>query len=100
MVFASQNSSTDEGRHTVSDALRNRLHFMYMDSYSTDALIAIATHAKISQPEAFVQAFLQCKKDDKETTNMRTFYTCLREEVKLQNLSEKMPAHPYTPNRP
>ena len=72
MIFSSQNPSYFAGRQSVSQAMRNRMHMIYMESYSKSALIDIAKAWNIEQPEAFVDAFLQCKK-----ANMRTYYTLL-----------------------
>ncbi len=75
MIFASQNPSYFAGRQSVSQAMRNRMHMVYMDAYSKPALIDIAKTANIAEPEAFVDAFLSCKK-----ANMRTFYTLLNSD--------------------
>lgn len=72
MIFSSQNPSYFAGRQSVSQAMRNRMHMVYMDPYSNKALIDIAKEWHIAEPELFVEAFVHCKE-----ANMRTFYTLL-----------------------
>lgn len=73
MVLASQNPSHELGRKSVSAALRNRLHMMYMNPYSNESLEAIAIHAKVEEPRSLVSAFKRLPK-----ATMRTLYTELR----------------------
>lgn len=78
MVLASQNPSFEKGRQSVSQALRNRFHMQYMESYSEQGLIEIATQRQLTEKEAkqFVTAYLE-EKAQNRSVNMRTFYTAL-----------------------
>lgn len=72
IVFSSQNPSYLIGRKSLSPATRNRLHALYMDPYTKQALIEIAQHNSVKDPEAFVDAYLKCK-----NVTMRAFYNLL-----------------------
>lgn len=102
MVFASQNPGHYDGRFSLSPALRNRSHFLYMDKMSELELEALASQ-KVSSPKEFVEAFINSSKKHPEAVNMRTFYNVLdrvhAEEAKLktkcQQLREIINFSPY-----
>ncbi|MEO8965377.1 MAG: hypothetical protein ABI370_11985, partial [Gammaproteobacteria bacterium] len=77
MVMGSQNASTESGRTSISDALRNRFHTVYMDKFSDDELKALAIAYKKSDPDAFVGAVKELFKKYPETSNQRTVYQAL-----------------------
>lgn len=81
LVLGSQNPGFLEGRGIISQALRNRVDMIYMDSYSQEELITIASRNKIPCPELFVAAYVQQQQKNPDTVNMRTFFTALRAET-------------------
>lgn len=78
MVLASQNPSFEKGRHSLSQALRNRCHMIYMEPHSKEAMLEIASENKLATKQAnqFVEAYLSAQNKN-PTVNMRTFYTGL-----------------------
>ncbi|MBA3661873.1 MAG: AAA family ATPase [Gammaproteobacteria bacterium] len=80
MIFSSQNPGDFAGRCSVSPALRNRMHFLYMIAHSDKALTAIANLYGIPWPEMFVKAYRRIKKT-MDVTNIRTFFTVLKKYV-------------------
>lgn len=82
MLFASQNPSHEAGRVAVSNALRNRLHFMYMNTFTQPALEAIVQDNKIEYPRSYVSAY------QKSGANTRTFFTSLRALRSIRDAKE------------
>lgn len=81
MVFASQNSGASKGREAQSSALKNRMHVHYIEPFSTESLLNIAKCNNVPEPDNFVRAFCEQKKTNPERTNMRLFYTAIKETI-------------------
>lgn len=84
-VLASQNPGHFAGRKSISSALNNRFHHIYMDDYSTEELTSIASCYEIDNPQAFTAAYAKIVKE-KPGANTRTFFTQLgRYQKKIDN---------------
>jgi tRNA A37 threonylcarbamoyladenosine biosynthesis protein TsaE len=77
MVFSSKNASVEADRKSLSSALLNRSHMMYVDSFTTNELVNIARESHIANPDQFVMSYLQRKEEFPDLVNMRTFYEVL-----------------------
>lgn len=81
MFFASQNPNTSQYNvNSLSPALFNRVHFLRMEDFSYNELLAIAKRHHITYPNEFVNAFIKAKNDYPDIINMRTFYALLKEQ--------------------
>jgi hypothetical protein len=74
MVFASKNASTLAGHKSVSPALLNRSHFMYMDDFSEVEVKKIAESKLIPNADVFASAYQAAAKDFSGVVNARTLY--------------------------
>jgi hypothetical protein len=99
MVISSQNPSYFESRKSLSPALFNRLHFLYMDNFTREELIALAEKKDVPEPAAFVDAYLEEQAKYPEQINMRTFYNLLVANGKDLQHEARQEAQP-TPEQP
>lgn len=85
-VFASVNPSNKKhkGLQEMSQALLNRMDFLYMDNFTNQELEHYARAACIQCPEQFVLAFLKLREEFPKSVNMRTFYKMLQDTVAIQ----------------
>lgn len=85
MIFSSQNPGYFKGRKSLSQALRNRLHVLYMEPYSSQALADIARSYNVTHPEAFVEAYQESRAKYRNAANMRTFFTAVKREGNVRD---------------
>lgn len=83
MVLATQNPSTLKGRGPVSHALRNRVHFIYMDNDNREEelLTASSKRKPIYHPKSFDFATQRIKSVYPDATK-RSWWTALRKHRK------------------
>ncbi len=74
MIFASKNASSMQGRKTVSPALLNRSHFMYMDSFSEKEIEDISNKKHMKRPKQLAKIFKEVSDSHPDVVNMRTLY--------------------------
>lgn len=77
MVLASQNPHRSDN----SEAIRNRLQWIYMDPETRETNTSIASCQFFSAAPDFVAAFEECQAEQPKDVNSRTFYTALHEPV-------------------
>lgn len=72
-IFATQNSSKDEGISATTASMLNRCHVIQMHDNTKEDLVTIAKYNRIPNPYYFVDAYLKREQLHPEITNMRTF---------------------------
>lgn len=82
-VFASQNPGYFAGRDSLSPALLNRLSYAYMDNYTDQELMQLATRQQQVSPAIFVQCYREVQ-DTHPHVNSRTFFTVLNQLLEKQ----------------
>ena len=87
MVLASQNASTEPGCEVITAEQLNRFNVMYMEPYSVDAMIEMATFANVPEPADFVRGFVRCKEENSDTS-MRHFQKLIQHFSTKSDISD------------
>ena len=87
MVFSSQNGGHFVGRKALSNALKNRCHYIHMDPFSHKELVALAQAAQHPDPKGYAGAYRKAHEEHPEHIKERTFYGAVG-WGKLSNPSE------------
>ena len=80
------------GRKAFSITLRNSVHFLHMDKFSTKELECLAEGYGLAYPKASVAAFNQAQKNYPNSANTRTLFTLFKTTKQKKSVEESVEA--------